>query len=178
MVSCLTLILSYILISSSRVVFLASVISARDYATRRVFVWCAARHCWIRMFLFFSSRFSSNVPSTVSTSFSLSVTFNHVHSTQFSLLSILSLCIPSFSISSCKLLLNTYFIFCLKMAVSCRGRECKLGWGYNENFKIFISVQGKPPNVTSEDWNLWEYYLPKNLSSIDILYRVSLLFVS
>ena len=57
----------------------------------------------------------------------------------------------------------------------CWGRECKLGWGYNENFKILIPIQENPPNVTSGVRNIWGYD-PKNLSSIDISYEVSLLF--
>ena len=58
----------------------------------------------------------------------------------------------------------------------CWGRECKLGWGYNKDLNLFVSVQGEPPNVTSQVTNGWNYNWPKNLSSIDISYQVSLLF--
>ena len=61
--------------------------------------------------------------------------------------------------------------------MACWGRECKLGWGCNQDFKILIPVQGEPPNVTSEVGNGWERCLPNNLSSIDISYEASLLFI-
>ena len=62
---------------------------------------------------------------------------------------------------------------------SCWGRECKLGWGYNGDLNLLIPVQGEPLNVASgvgNVWNVWIYYSPMDLSSIDIFYRVSSLF--
>ena len=54
------------------------------------------------------------------------------------------------------------------------GRECKLGWGWNESLEVFVPVQGGFPNVTSETKNEWVYYIPKKLLSADIGYQVSL----
>ena len=31
----------------------------------------------------------------------------------------------------------------------CNGRECKLGWGWNESLNRLISVEGEPHNLTS-----------------------------
>ena len=58
----------------------------------------------------------------------------------------------------------------------CIGRECKLGWGYNESLNRLIPVEGKPRNVISEAVNQWEYSVV-NLSSTDLICWVNLLFI-
>ena len=39
----------------------------------------------------------------------------------------------------------------------CIGRECRLGWGYNESTGKLIPIDGEPLNVQSEVVNKWEY---------------------
>ena len=56
------------------------------------------------------------------------------------------------------------------------GRECKLGWGYNEYLNLLISVQGEPPNAKSEVLNSWYYSTPSTVSSTDIERSVSFSF--
>ena len=55
------------------------------------------------------------------------------------------------------------------------GRECKLGWGWNQDLDVLIPVQGEPPNITSEVKNEWDYST-WNVSSTDIECWVSVLF--
>ena len=57
------------------------------------------------------------------------------------------------------------------------GRECKLGWGWNEDLDLLIPVKGKPPNVKSQGWNYWwDFCRPYIVSSTDIQCWVSFLF--
>ena len=53
------------------------------------------------------------------------------------------------------------------------GRECKLGWGYNEDLRTLITVEGES-KVTPETKNQWWYHV-WNISSTDIEYWVSFL---
>ena len=62
------------------------------------------------------------------------------------------------------------------MVWDCWGRECKLGWGWNEHLDLLIPVLGQPPNVTSGDWNFWGYSAPSTVSSTDIERWVSFSF--
>ena len=57
-----------------------------------------------------------------------------------------------------------------------RGRECKLGWGYNHSLDLLIRVDGEATNVRSEKWNLWKYAV-YSLSSNDIDNWVNFLFI-
>ena len=54
----------------------------------------------------------------------------------------------------------------------CYGRECKLGWGYNQVFDQLIPVKGEPNvtlNIANKPWcNVY------NLTSADVEYRVSI----
>ena len=52
------------------------------------------------------------------------------------------------------------------MSWYCYGRECKLGWGYNDPLDLLIPVQGEPLNVTSEAVNRWGYWVYPLLSNI------------
>ena len=58
----------------------------------------------------------------------------------------------------------------------CWGRECKLGWGYDESLGLLIPIEEDNPNVTSEVENKWHYDVSRS-SSNDIPYWVSLSFV-
>ena len=58
----------------------------------------------------------------------------------------------------------------------CYGRECKLGWGWNQSLDLLIPVQGQPLNVTSEAADL-QVYCAFNLSSDILLYWASFLFI-
>ena len=54
---------------------------------------------------------------------------------------------------------------------SCWGRECKLGWGYNQSLDLLIPVEEEAPLIISESVNQWGYEVC-NLSSTDIYYSV------
>ena len=57
------------------------------------------------------------------------------------------------------------------------GRECQLGWGWNEDLNLLIPVQGKPPGVASQVKNTWNYSnWPSTMSSTHIECSVSFLF--
>ena len=58
----------------------------------------------------------------------------------------------------------------------CDGRECKLGWGWNESSFRLIPVEGEPRNATSEAVNQCEYYVFP-LSSTILPCWVSFLFI-
>ena len=58
----------------------------------------------------------------------------------------------------------------------CDGRECKLGWGYNESLAQLILVKGEPRSTTSEAVNQWEYFVYP-LSSTILPCWVSLSFI-
>ena len=47
----------------------------------------------------------------------------------------------------------------------CYGRECKLGWGWNESLDILIPVEENPRNVTSEVVNQRQYSVDYFLSN-------------
>ena len=55
------------------------------------------------------------------------------------------------------------------------GRECKLGWGWNESWNYLIPVEGEPPNVTSASIKTWDRSA-QLLSPTDIQCWVSFLF--
>ena len=56
----------------------------------------------------------------------------------------------------------------------CYGRECKLGWGWNESLNRLISVEREPRNITSGALNKWEYFF-YNYSSTVLVHWVSFL---
>ena len=58
----------------------------------------------------------------------------------------------------------------------CDGRECKLGWGWNQSLFQLIPVQGEPLNVTSEAVNQWGYCV-WDFASDDLLCWASFLFI-
>ena len=49
----------------------------------------------------------------------------------------------------------------------CIGRECKLGWGYNESTGQLVPINGEPLNVESEVLNEWGYTV-HNQSLLDM----------
>ena len=59
------------------------------------------------------------------------------------------------------------------MSNCCWGRECKLGWGYNEDMSLFIPVEEEPPDVISETGDDWGNCSPSAFSLTDIPYWVS-----
>ena len=56
----------------------------------------------------------------------------------------------------------------------CHGRECKLGWGYNESLDLLIPVEDHISTVISEVKNE-SFYEANSISSDDILYSVRFL---
>ena len=38
-----------------------------------------------------------------------------------------------------------------------RGRQCELGWGYNQALDLLIEVDETVNNSRLEKWNLWKY---------------------
>ena len=56
------------------------------------------------------------------------------------------------------------------------GRECKLGWGYNESLDRLVPVEGKPNNIALNIDSEWRYYV-YNLSSTNIVFSVSFLLI-
>ena len=54
----------------------------------------------------------------------------------------------------------------------CNGRECKLGWGYNNSLDQLIPIEEEPLNVTSHTVNQWEYWVFSFSSNI-VVYWVS-----
>ena len=59
---------------------------------------------------------------------------------------------------------------------ACYGRECKLGWGYNDPLDLLIPVQGESLNVASEPVNQWWYWVYP-LSSDRLVHWVGFLFI-
>ena len=50
----------------------------------------------------------------------------------------------------------------------CYGRECKLGWGYNEPMNRLVPVDEEPLNVTSEINNVFKHFdFQSPLTSMD-----------
>ena len=57
--------------------------------------------------------------------------------------------------------------------MDCCGRECKLGWGWDESTNRLIPVEGNPSDFKTNDKNEWMYDC--YLSSSDIQPFVSFL---
>ena len=53
----------------------------------------------------------------------------------------------------------------------CGGRECKVGWGYNEHLDVLISVEPNSP-VKSTTKNDWQYFI-YDVSATSVPYFVS-----
>ena len=53
------------------------------------------------------------------------------------------------------------------------GRECKLGWGYNESLERLIPVEVEASDIKSETCNLWKCSV-RSSSSTNIRYWVRL----
>ena len=57
------------------------------------------------------------------------------------------------------------------------GRDCKLGWGWNESLGLLIPIEGESCNVKSETQNRWGYNV-SSLSSTDFPDWVRFLFLN
>ena len=56
---------------------------------------------------------------------------------------------------------------------NCFGRECKVGWGYNESADQLTSFDSNLPITTSKADNCWWYYVFETMSD-NVLCWVSL----